>query len=165
MSKNNIIINEARNGYPVKVTYLEGYFHKTTMEGGIPPFYLETLVINEGIEEIGDSAVAHSEKLTTIKFPSTLKEIGGSAFEGCISLKDINLPEGLERIYDYAFEGCVSIESIIIPSTVTAIGDKAFQNCENLKYFIMLNPNLSYDNIGLPAGCKIIRPGKEVETV
>lgn len=165
MSKNNIIINEARNGYPVKVTYLEGYFHKTTMEGGIPPFYLETLVINEGIEEIGDSAVAYIEKLTTIKFPSTLKEIGGSAFEGCISLKDINLPEGLERIYEYAFEGCVSIESMIIPSTVTEIGRSAFEGCTNLKYFIVLNPKLDIRNIGLPDGCKIICPGKEVETI
>ena len=126
MSKNNIIINEVRtgfpvvkNGYPVKVTYLEGYFHKTTMEGGIPPFYLETLVINEGIEEIGDSAVAYSEKLTTIKFPSTLKEIGRSAFEGCT----------------------------------------------NLKYFIVLNPKLDIRNISLPDGCKIICPGKEVETI
>ena len=172
MSKNNIIINEARtgfpvvkNGYPVKVTYLEGYFHKTTMEGGIPPFYLETLVINEGIEEIGDSAVAYSEKLTTIKFPSTLKEIGESAFEGCVSLKNIKLPEGLKRIHKYAFEECISIELIIIPFSVTEIGYNAFQNCKNLKYFIVLNSNLSYDNIGLPDGCKIICPGKEVETI
>lgn len=166
-NEGNYIVNETENNayaYPVTVTFVKGYFHKSTMDVKIPPFYLKKVIINEGIEEIGPSALAFSEKLTTIQFPSTLKEIGESAFEGCVSLNNIILPEGLKRIYKYAFEECISIESIIIPSTVTEIGYNAFQNCKNLKYFIVLNPELSYDNIGLPDGCKIICPGKEVVT-
>ena len=167
-NEGNYIVNETENNayaYPVTATFVKGYFHKSTMDVKIPSFYLKKVIINEGIEEIAPSALAFSEKLTTIQFPSTLKEIGESAFEGCISLKNIYLPEGVMYIYKYAFEGCIFIESVIIPATVTAIGDKAFQNCENLKYFTVLNPELDISNIGLPAGCKIIRPGKEVETV
>ena len=167
-NNDNYIVNKVETttgfAYPVTVTFNKGYYHKSSMDVGIPTFYLKKVIINEGIEEIAPHAVADSEKLTSVEFPSTLKEIGESAFEGCISLKNINLPEGLKRIYKYAFEECISIESIIIPSTVTAIGYNAFQNCKNLKYFIVLNPELSYDNIGLPDGCKIICPGKEVVT-
>ena len=166
--EDNYIVNETEHiayAYPVTVTFVKGYFHKSSMDIKIPPFYLEKVNINEGIEEIGPSALAFSEKLTTIEFPSTLKEIGESAFEGCVSLKNIKLPEGLKRIHKYAFEECISIEFIIIPFSVTEIGYNAFQNCKNLKYFIILNSNLSYDNIGLPDGCKIICPGKEVETI
>lgn len=162
------IVNETEHiayAYPVTVTFVKGYFHKSSMDVKIPPFYLEKVIINEGIEEIAPSALAFSEKLTTIEFPSTLKEIGESAFEGCVSLKNIKLPEGLKRIYKYAFEECISIESIIIPSTVTEIGYNAFHGCINLKYFIVLNPELEIANIGLPDGCKIICPGKEVETI
>ena len=42
---------------------------------------------------------------------------------------------------------------------------KMFEGCTNLKYFIVLNPKLDIRNIGLPNGCKIICPGKEVETI
>ena len=104
-----------------------------------------------------NNGLTHSETLMPL-----IKQI---LDENNISLKDINLPEGLERIYENAFEGCVSIESMIIPSTVTEIGRSAFEGCTNLKYFIVLNPKLDIRNIGLPEGCKIICPGKEVETI
>ena len=150
--------------YPLSVTYNKGYFHPTSLDEKMP-FYLETIVINEGIEEIAPAVLSLCVKLHTIKFPSTLREIGERAFSRCVSLKNIKFPEGLERIYDYAFESCRSIESLIIPSTVSIIGENAFFGCKKLKYFVVLNPELSYDNIGLPTGCKVIRPGKGVETV
>lgn len=53
---NNYIVNkfETTTGfaYPVNVTYVKGYHHKTSMDVGIPPFYLKKVIINEGIEEI-----------------------------------------------------------------------------------------------------------------
>ena len=161
MSKNNIIINEARNGYPVKVTYLEGYFHKTTMEGGIPPFYLETLVINNGIEKIGDKAFESYEGLKEVRFPSSLKEIGDKAFENCDSLKTITLPEGCKTLGSMAFAYCFDLETVIIPSSMERIESDTFHRCINLKYFIVLNPEMDVSKIELPDECKIIRGVEE----
>ena len=165
INEGNIIVNEFETNtgysYPVTVTFNKGYYHKTSMDIKIPQFYLENIIINEGIEEIPPFAVADSEKLTNIKFPSTLKEIGESAFEGCSSLKNIKFPEGVERIYKYAFAFCYDLETVIIPSSMKSIETNAFHRCINLKYFIVLNPEMDVSNIELPDECKIIRGVEE----
>ncbi len=88
---------------------------------------LRSLVIPEGVTEIGGSAFAGSE-LTHISLPSTLKVIGPSAFEGCSQLKSIHLPEGLEEIQSAAFYRS-GIESIHIPNTVKILGSGVFGYC------------------------------------
>lgn len=61
----------------------------------------------------------------SVVIPEGIKEIGNSAFLSCYYLNSVTLTEGLEKIDDYAFSGCKKILSITIPQSVTYIGEQA----------------------------------------
>lgn len=119
---------------------------------------LETLVLNNGLEEIGN--LGESEKLIELTIPGTLsldtgtpgtsylsslpnlhkvefaegtKEIGSLAV--CEALEEVVIPEGTEKIAEAAFYKCANLKSVILPKSVTVIGDSAFtySGIENLE--------------------------------
>lgn len=147
-----------KNGVPTKIRFNRGTINKKITEGtfNAEP-YVETIIINDGIEEIGDRAFAGYEGLREVHFPNTLKKIGNKAFLNCDSLKNISLPEGCETIGSMSFAFDYDLETVIIPSSMNRIEPDTFYRCVNLKYFILLNPKLDINKIKLPVGCKIIR--------
>ena len=95
---------------------------------------LETVILKEGIEEIGNYAFYHSA-LKTITIPSTVKNIGSYAFSGC-DFTTMTIPSTLKSIGNNAFNNCC-LETITIPSTLENIGHQAFSNCKNLETVIL----------------------------
>ena len=89
---------------------------------------LKSVVINEGITEIGDKAF-YGLKIGKVQLPSTLKKIGASAFANTY-LTTLQLPNGLEEIGEDAFYWCYKLFSISIPDSVTTIGSDAFYYCK-----------------------------------
>ncbi|MBQ8497424.1 MAG: leucine-rich repeat domain-containing protein [Clostridia bacterium] len=93
---------------------------------------LETIVIPEGVREIGTSAFSGCYALKNVTLPSTLTHIKDNAFnvyvEGIETLGAIDLSscDGLIQIGNYAFYGCTGIETIDLPDTVTEVGEYAF---------------------------------------
>ena len=115
---------------------------------------IETVVLNDGVTLIHDSAFSGCENLTTINIPDSVTGIGERAFSGCTNLKEITIPasvetfnsafsgsgietvileEGITDIPEYAFSGCENLTTINIPESVTSIGDRAFYGCTSLK--------------------------------
>lgn len=96
---------------------------------------ITTLKLNEGVEEIGDSAFKDVKTITgEIEFPSTLKVIEDYAFNGCKGINSIKLNEGLIKIGGAAFQLCTGLnDTLILPSTVEYIGTFAFNHCSSLK--------------------------------
>lgn len=113
---------------------------------------LKTLLLGDGIEEIGIAAFSFSgienldlpksvhslgssafsmSALRHISLPETLKEIPDNCFDS-VNLETILLPKALEKIGEYAFADS-AIQYIEIPEGVTSIGDSAFYNCAALK--------------------------------
>ena len=97
-----------------------------------------TVVVNEGITQIGRVCFYEFSALTSVSLPSTLTSIkGGSlnygAFRECTALEKITLPESLTEIDDMAFRGCISLKSITIPDSVTTLGTGVFRDCTNLQ--------------------------------
>ena len=82
--------------------------------------YLQEVVLNEGLTEIGTSAFNNCPELTTINIPSTVTTLGGGMFSGCSKLKTLILPEGFESLQPGAL-GESGIETLTIPSTCTLI--------------------------------------------
>ncbi|MBR0485019.1 MAG: leucine-rich repeat protein [Oscillospiraceae bacterium] len=66
---------------------------------------LETLVLPEGLTEIGDSSLRCLSSLKNIYIPSTVRKIDTCAFENCYSLKEIIVPDRAE-IHPDAFKNC-----------------------------------------------------------
>ena len=103
-------------------------------------YNLREVVLNEGLQKIGEKAFWTCTSLSSIKLPSTVTEIEQYAFYNCINLREVVLNYGLQKIGDRAFYYCSSLSSIALPSTVTEIGNQAFHDC-NLRG-VVLNAGL-----------------------
>ena len=93
---------------------------------------LTSLVIPEGVTEIGDIAFSGCDALKSVKFPDSLHKFGICAFFGCDALSSINIPEGTEIISEQCFYGCSSLTSVRLPSTINSIERMAFAECVKL---------------------------------
>ena len=89
---------------------------------------LEKVVIEYGIESIGNATFQNCASLTSVEIPNSVTSIGGCAFDGCTSLSNITIPSGITSIGSSAFSRCTSLSNITIPSSVTSIGYAAFDN-------------------------------------
>lgn len=106
-------------------------------ELGTAPWYekrnaVKSVVVEDGMENIGAAAFANCTNLVSITLPDSVTRIGMGAFISCSSLTDITLPEGIISIENYTFKSCTSLESITIPESVTTIKMGAFYGCESL---------------------------------
>ena len=94
---------------------MESYYKEST------PWYskrskIRTVVVGDGITDVGLNAFYSLNKLVNVSLPSTCSYIGGSAFENCVSLKKINFPDSLKEIAHYSFEDCSNSLEIHISS-------------------------------------------------
>jgi len=104
---------------------------------GNAPWYshrhaIETILMAEGITNIGNYAFSGCNSFTEITIPNSVTSIGSFAFDGCSGLAEITIPNGVTSIGEYAFYGCGSLAEITIPNSVTSIGNSAFNSCSGL---------------------------------
>ena len=100
-----------------------------------------TLVMEDGVTSIGDSAFESCENLKSAVLPSSVELIDHWAFSDCYDLESIIIPEGVEKIGTQAFVYCESLTRVDIPASVTII-ESAFDYCWNLST-IAVNANNS----------------------
>ncbi|MBQ6681845.1 MAG: leucine-rich repeat domain-containing protein [Prevotella sp.] len=92
---------------------------------------LNSVIIPEGVTQIGQYAFKDCSNMTNIILPNNLTNIGEEAFNGCSSLTKINIPKSMTTINKWAFSGC-GLTSVDIPDHVMKINDYAFSDCSNL---------------------------------
>ena len=104
---------------------------------------IETLVLSEGLEQIGDRAFMWSGRIKSLVIPSTVKHIGTAAFGGfdgvsgseTHALANLSFADHsqLENIFAYAF-CCCSIQHLRLPETEKPfkIWDSAFDSNDEL---------------------------------
>ncbi len=78
---------------------------------------IETVVINEGITNVGDYAFAGFTKIETISIPDSVTKIGVGAFEGCENLRTVFVGADLTEIGAYAFNGCPILTDVYFKGT------------------------------------------------
>lgn len=129
MSNSDFVIE---NGVLIK-------YNKEECKGESPVDFLEFLtrakksvIIPEGITEIGEKAFFWCLDLSNIILPFGITKIGESAFEWCTSLESIVIPESVTEIDKLAFVCCTNLQKVVIPESVEKIGAGAFRHCENL---------------------------------
>lgn len=111
-----LVIPGTLGGYPVVRIEQQSFAGNTTRE---------SVIIPEGVEEIGWRAFFENSQLSSVELPDSLLSIGSSAFSNCISLKHIKLPDGMTSINSFAFAR-TPLESIEFPSSITRIDEAAF---------------------------------------
>ena len=92
---------------------------------------LVSVVIPEGVADIGEAAFYGCTNLRRVVFPESLRIIREEAF-GDTGLEEALLPSGLELIEDDAFFSCEALRRIEVPGRDTVIGKDAFGCCDNL---------------------------------
>ncbi len=94
-----------------------------------PPEWLSynfnKLVIEDGVEGIGEEAFLCAENLEIVELASTVRIIGDRAFYGCKSLKEFDFDD-VTYVGSMAFYGCMSFTTIEIPENVNSIDNYAF---------------------------------------
>ena len=114
--------------------------------------HLEEVIIEDGINSIGDNTFYWCRSLHSISIPNSVNSIGNSAFYVCDGLTNIDLPDSITTIGANAFgqahgltefripseikvveENFIylsrKLKTVIIPKTVTQIKKSAFQGC------------------------------------
>ena len=84
--------------------------------------YLETAVVSNSIQAIGDNAFKDAYCLESVTLPETLATIGSLAFQHDYKLSDVEIPTTVTSIGANAFEQCHGIESFTLPSSVRSVG-------------------------------------------
>jgi hypothetical protein len=93
---------------------------------------LKSVVINDGITSIGESAFEGSESLTSVTMTDSITTIGNDAFYLCEKLKTFTWSKNLTSIGEWAFGWC-SLSKLHIPKGLDLIGDWAFYGLESLE--------------------------------
>ncbi len=107
---------------------------------------VESLVISEGIQIIGDGAFAGCENLIEVYLPNSLKRIGAlnksyvytGAFKDT-GLRSVSIPSGVTYIGEGTFHGCRHLESVSFPGSIKIIYPYTFCGCESLTQFDIPN--------------------------
>ncbi|MBQ7448255.1 MAG: leucine-rich repeat domain-containing protein [Paludibacteraceae bacterium] len=110
--------------------------------GGFRPWHersVKTVVIEEGITNIGRRVFEDCKNLTQVSIPNTVLTIGDSAFYNCVDLKRIVIPNSVKAIGNGCFSECESLDSIVLSDHLQRIGFRAFYQCKSLAYIIIPN--------------------------
>ena len=128
---------------------------------------LNTVIFEEGIENVADYAFYSSSALQKVFLCSTITEIGEDAFyysgitqiefpEGLTTIESdafqssrltaVEFPESLESIGSCAFDNCYGLTELVIPDHLArSVGTSAFRACTGLKKVTVpadLNPSV-----------------------
>lgn len=92
---------------------------------------IRTLVIEEGVTNIGDCLFQSCSNLTSVTMPDTVTAIGDAAFRYCTSLSSVTFPKSITLIGSETFGCCTSLTSVALPDSILYM-DGAFNGCTSL---------------------------------
>ena len=90
------------------------------------------MVIEPGVENIGNSAFYSCQNATSVSIPDTVTRFGEDSFNYCNHLASIDIPNGVQSIGKNAFNTCEALAEINIPASTTYVDNTAFGGCSSL---------------------------------
>lgn len=86
---------------------------------------LESVVLNEGIKEIGEASFLRCTAIRTLRIPDSCLVVGDYAFQ-FDTIEDLDLGNGVRTIGKYAFSKNTLISEVTVPVSVQSFGEGAF---------------------------------------
>ena len=106
---------------------------------------LESVILSEGLETIGDEVFNGCNSLNSVNIPHSVTSIGYAAFAGCLPLESVVIPSSVTSIGDWAFNYCTSLSSVTcLAITPSAMGEWVFDGCDNPTLFVLCNALSDY---------------------
>ena len=123
---------------------------------------LDEIVLNNGIETIGNSAFWNLKNIKNITIPDSVTTIEDNAFNNCAALTDLVLPDSIVEIGGCAFSNCTSLDKVTLPKNLASLGCDAFEYCNaeiifpsSLKRIPELGNN-AVRKVEIPEGVEVI---------
>lgn len=120
-------------------------------------WYVEKVLIRDGVTSIGNIAFMNGDNITEVTIPDTVTRIGDAAFAYCYNLPEVTIPAGVTSIGNAAFEFCNGLENVYVNSSnkfYTSVGGVLFNKS---KTEIILCPAKRTGRYVIPDG--VIRIG------
>ena len=95
--------------------------------------YLETVILPESLESIGDYAFSGCKGLKTVEMKNNVTTVGSYAFQNCTGLENVTFSESLGTMGEYTFSGCTALVEVNLPGSLKTVPTYAFQNCSGLQ--------------------------------
>ena len=93
---------------------------------------LRNYYLSNGLTTISTGAFRASG-LMSIVLPNGLKDIGAYAFEGCKALSTVRFSKTVRTIGKEAFANCWALSMVLLYDQVRNVGEGAFMSCRSLK--------------------------------
>jgi len=98
---------------------------------------LMTMLLPEGLKEVGDYAFEGCKALSAVQFPKSLRTIGKEAFANCWALTSVSLYDQVRNVGVGAFLSCRSLKTVVFTKLVdtnvkTIVAADAFAECKSL---------------------------------
>ncbi|MBR3835859.1 MAG: leucine-rich repeat protein [Clostridia bacterium] len=115
------------------------------------PWYVSkcpTVVIEDGVDNIGEYAFAYCSTLSDISIPDSVKAIDNYAFYNCSGPQDIALPDSVKSIGSYAFYKCGNLKTFSLSVNVIDIGKAAFRYSTALEKVYFNGTEYEWNQLG-----------------
>ena len=93
---------------------------------------IQTVIIEEGITEIGECAFFDMEQVKNVSFPKTLEKIGNHSFQNT-GITEIYLSENVSSIGRQSFAKCDNLTYVELNENLKIIDKEAFYDSDQLK--------------------------------
>ena len=93
-----------------------GNYSKATQPWAAYLGSIQSVIVEDGVKNIGDYAFNDCTALTSITLPDSIIRIGNQALGNCSNLLSLSLPKSLTFLGNYPFYGCSSLKSLFIPA-------------------------------------------------
>ena len=127
----------------------DGFLHDTSVPWIYEIKKIKSVVIEDGVTNIGDESFNDCSALTKVSIPNSVKSIGYAAFRECYALTKVTIPNSVNHIAECAFYGCRSLAEVNLPNGITSIENDVFNGCA----FTELKIPSSVTSIGECAFC------------
>lgn len=91
-----------------------------------------SIVVPNGVVEIGSHAFANCPNLTTVTLPTTVQKIGANAFANS-GIASLSLPDSVDSIGASAFKSCHHLTELAIPPKVKRLSLSTMAYCTGLR--------------------------------
>lgn len=102
---------------------------------------IPSVINGRNVVALLDGVFMSNSEIETVVIPEGVKQIGENCFNNCSHLKNVTLPDSLERIGNFAFYRCMLLEKIEIGKALTEMGNSVFGECYALSAFTVSAQN------------------------
>lgn len=164
------------------------YYSPNSIYATYPEWYdyrdeIESVVVEAGINSLGDYSFYEYRSLKSVILPEGLTHIGNYTFAKCSLLDNVTFPSTLESIGDalmnycnngHSFENCIALKEISLPENLKLIGGGGFNGCSGLTKVEwnaincvadVIDPVARYEGIFVGSFVSEVFFGKSVEVI